>query len=272
VLALVLASGTGVWAWASQGHRLVALLAEARLTPAARQTVAWLLDNRSLADVANWADTVRDDETQTGPWHYVNIPADARGYNRSRDCPVQPGVRAGTSADTWRDCVVDRILVSRDRLANTRLDRADRATALKYLVHLVGDLHQPFHAYAEARGGNGVSVSLFGSPKCRRDDGTQIACNLHGVWDGALIAHRNLDDRRYLAALENLIATRGLASRAATGSPADWAMRSHDLARAAWLEPGGHADEAYYRAQIGVIDEQLALAGLRLAAIINASL
>ena len=98
-------------------------------------------------------------------------------------CPRQPGVAAGGRGDTWRDCVVDRIRYNQERLADTSLDRADRAIALKFLVHLVGDVHQPLHALGVERGGNGIRVSVFGSPDCRYDDGTSYPCNLHGVWD-----------------------------------------------------------------------------------------
>ena len=269
-IAMVLGSGV-LGAWSPKGHRLVALVATSRLTPVARQTVAWLLDNRSLADVAAWADHHRDDNVQTGTWHYVNIAPGARAYDRERDCPRQPGARAGAPADRWRDCVVDRILYNEDRLRNTGLDRADRAVALKFLVHLVGDLHQPMHTLALERGGNGIAVSAFGSPTCQYDDGTRTRCNLHSVWDGTLITHRGLDERRYLALLEAQTAQHRWAERAG-GTPASWAIESLRLAEAALLPQSGQADEAYYRKQIPIVDQQLSLGGLRLAALVNAAL
>jgi hypothetical protein len=166
---------------------------------------------------------------------------------------------------------VDRILYNQERLANTSLDRADRAIALKFLVHLIGDLHQPLHALGVERGGTGIPVSVFGSPTCRYDDGTPHPCNLHGVWDTALIAHRRLSDQQYLAELERQIKQRRW-DAAATGSPADWAMQSHALGKAALLPAKGVVDEAYYRARISVVDERLALGGLRLAAWLSRSL
>ena len=257
-------------AWGPQGHRLVALVAAGHLNAMALRNVTWLLGDRSLADVAVWADEYLADHHQTSFWHYVNIPVDAARYDRDRDCPTQPGVRRGDRLDRWRDCAVDRILYSRDRLATASLDRADRAVALKFLVHFVGDLHQPFHALGVERGGNGIPVTAFGSPTCTYNDGTPYPCNLHGIWDSALVARRKLDDRQYLAALEQRIAQNRWASRA-TGSPEEWAMQSHDLARAALLPPHGLVDDAYYRAQLPAIDERLALAGLRLAALLNAT-
>ena len=257
-------------AWGAQGHRLVALIAADHLTSAARQNVAWLLPGSSLADVAVWADQQVADNTQTGPWHYVNLRQDAIGYNRDRDCPRQPGVAAGTRNDQWRDCVVDRILYHQSRAADTSLDRADRATALKFLVHFIGDLHQPFHALDVARGGNDIPVVAFGSPTCRRSDGSASPCNLHGIWDTVLIAHRKLSERQYRDELSGLI-TRGRLTTRPEVSPADWAMESHAVAQRALLPRQGIVNDAYYRTYIAAIDERLALGGVRLAAMLNRS-
>ncbi len=270
-LVLVASATAPLCAWSPQGHRLVALLAANHLTDAASRRVRDLLDGATLADVAVWADRYGADNSQTARWHYVNIPADAAGYDRDRDCPRQPGVSAGTSRDRWRDCVVDRIRYYRERLAEASLDRADRAVALKFLVHLVGDVHQPFHAIGLERGGNGIPVTVFGSPTCRYEDGTAYGCNLHNVWDTVLIAHRGLSDARYLSELERLAVQRAWRS-GADGSPEAWAMESHALAKAALLPRHGQADEAYYRAQIPKVDERLARAGLRLAGLLNLAL
>lgn len=192
-------------------------------------------------------------------------------YDRDRDCPRQPGVVAGGRGDTWRDCAVDRIIYNQERLTNTSLDRSDRAIALKFLVHLVGDLHQPFHALGVERGGNGIPVSAFGSPTCTYDDGTPYRCNLHGIWDTTLIAHRQLGGRQYLVTLEPQLARRR-SDTILNSSPAEWAMESHALAKTALLQPGAVVGDAYFRTQIAVIDERLALGGLRLAALFNRSL
>jgi hypothetical protein len=271
LLLLVGIASATLQAWSPQGHRLVALLAANHLEPAARRNVAWLLGDLTLADVAVWADEYLEGNNQSSFWHYINIPPDATRYNRDRDCPRQPGVLAGGRGDRWRDCVVERILYNQQRLANMSLDRADRAIALKFLVHLIGDLHQPFHALGVERGGNGIPVSVFGSVTCNYDDGTPYPCNLHGAWDTVLIAHRRRSDQQYLADLEALIKQRRW-DTAATGSPAEWAMESHALAKLALLPAGGVVGEAYFRAQIPVVDERLARGGLRLAAWLNRSL
>jgi nuclease S1 len=268
LVVLACVGSTAVQTWSPQGHRLAALVAANHLTPAARQHAKWLLADATLADVAVWADQYVPGNSQTSFWHFINIPSDATSYDRDRDCPRQPGVVAGGRSDRWRDCAVDRILYNQERLADVSLDRADRAVALKFLVHLIGDLHQPFHALGVERGGNGIPVSVFGSATCTYDDGTSYPCNLHGGWDTVLIAHRRLTDEQYLAALEHLIKQRGW-NTVATGVGAEWAMESHALAKAALLPPHGVLDEAYYRAHISVVDERLALGGLRLAAVLN---
>lgn len=263
ILVLIVVSSARGHAWALQGHRLVGLLAAERLTPVARRNVVWLLGPETLADVSSWADRMVDSQYQTFFWHFLNIPPEATSYDRDRDCPRQPGVAAGARGDAWRDCAVERILYNEARLADTTLDRADRAVALKYLVHFVGDLHQPFHALGVGHGGNDVKISIFGSDTCGN-----YPCNLHALWDGSLIAHRNLDDAQYTTALNALIRQNGWEGRP-PGGPIDWAMQSHDLGNAALLAPGANADEAYYRAQIRVVDERLALAGVRLAHVLN---
>jgi S1/P1 Nuclease len=272
--ALLLAVGVGsatVRAWGTQGHRLVALVATNHLSPTARQNIVWLLGTETLADVAAWADQYLEGNNQTASWHFVNIPPEATTYNRDRDCPRQPGVGAGARGDRWRDCVVDRITYNRERLADASLDRADRAIALKFLVHLIGDLHQPFHALGVERGGNGIPVSAFGSTTCVYDDGTSYPCHLHGIWDTVLIAHRQLSEQQYLAELERAIKDRGW-DDVTRYSPADWAMESHRLADAALLLPHSNVDDAYYRTHIPAVDAGLALAALRLAAVLNESL
>ncbi len=250
-------------AWWEKGHRLVAEVANDHLTPTARRNVRALLGTESLADVASWADVYRPLESQTSGWHYVDIPGDSDTYDRDRDCPVQPGVKKGSRADVWRDCATDRILFFEQRIADAKLDPADRAIALKYLVHFVGDLHQPFHASGVEVGGNLIPVSAFGSQSCS----TSGKCNLHNIWDGYLIDHRNLSDRQYLALLENRIRTDKLAS--GTNDPTVWTNESKKLSDEALVAKNADIDEAYFQREIPVIDRQLALAGLRLASVLN---
>jgi hypothetical protein len=268
VLVTLFSSCELLHAWGGQGHRLVGLIAAARLTPIARQNVAWLLDGQTLADVSSWADSLTGDQVQTSYWHYLNIPPEASGYDRDRDCPRQPGTAAGSRGDRWRDCVVDRIAYWEERLGDAKLDRADRATALKFVVHFIGDLHQPFHALGVGRGGNDVKVRVFGEANCSNDPARPNPCNLHSVWDSRLISRRNLDDRAYLDVLQKLIVEKRWGA-APAGTPAQWAEQSFRLAKEALVTNDTNIDEGYYRRHIGVIDERMALGGVRLAADLN---
>jgi len=268
IFAVTLLSKIDLIAWGAQGHRVVGLVAADRLSPAAKKNVAWLLDGQSLADVANWADTLTGEQVQTAPWHYVNIPHETPIYDRERDCPSQPGVKPGARNDRWRDCAVDRIAYWEERLGNAELDRADRATALKFVVHFIGDLHQPLHASGVAAGGNNIKVRVFGQEDCGNDPAKPFPCNLHSVWDSRLISRKNVDDQAYLAELKKLIASRNFGSQPA-GTPAQWANESVKLAINAIVNEGDNIDETYYRRNITVIDERIALGGVRLAAELN---
>jgi nuclease S1 len=155
-----------------------------------------------------------------------------------------------------------------ERLGDPKLDRADRATALKFIVHFIGDLHQPFHALGVGRGGNDVKVRVFGEANCGNDPARPNPCNLHSVWDGRLIARRALEDPAYLAELRKLIVAKGFGSQP-PGTPAQWAEQSFRLAKEALVTPDTNIDEGYYRRHITVIDERLSLGGIRLAADLN---
>lgn len=270
LLSLALATTT-VEAWGPQAHRLIARIATEQLTDTARANVSWLLGSATLMDVATWADQDHADTAGTSAWHYVNIPPGARTYDRNRDCPAPRGVNAADRGARFHDCVVDRISYARERLASTALARSDRVTALNFLVHLVGDVHQPFHAIGVERGGNGIPVRAFGSSTCGSGSGRRPQCNLHGVWDTTLVAHRQLSDRRYMALLQPYVMRYRNGGRV-NSTPEAWAMESHDLAEAAMLRAGADAGDAYFRTQIPVIDERLALGGLRLAVLLNRSL
>jgi hypothetical protein len=151
-------------------------------------------------------------------------------------------------------------------LINKEASREDRAEALKFIVHFVGDIHQPMHAVGEAAGGNGIPVRFLGSYSCGPH-----RCNLHVVWDSSLILHAGLSREEYAHREEELITTEKLVPQA-TGTPQQWANESVRLAQAAWATEGSDLDERYYAEQIKVVDRQLALAGLRLATLLNATI
>lgn len=252
------------WGWGRTGHRLVAEVAWDHLTPEARAQVQALLGKESLGDVASWADAYLAGNRQTGFWHYVNVPP-GMTYDRDRDCQTQPGVTLGSHADKWRDCVVDRIPYNLERLHDTSLDTADRAIALKFVVHLVGDEHQPYHVYGLGRGANDIPVTVFGE-----ENGKWGHHELHEVWDDGLIDHAHRDDAAWLKLLEQQIRDKHL--EAGEGDAVAWAKESQDLAGKALVLPGSDIDEAYYEKYLPEVETRLELAGLRLARLLNEAL
>ncbi|HEY2113777.1 MAG TPA: S1/P1 nuclease [Candidatus Angelobacter sp.] len=254
-----------LFAWGPKGHAIVADIASSRLTPAARKNLQLLLGADSLASIASWADTVRKERDESYDWHFVDIPKDAAGFSEERDC-FRPQDKHKDALTDHHNCVVDRIEMFQKILGDEKASRADRLEALKWIVHFVGDLHQPLHAIDEARGGNDIKLAVFGSPKCGDYD-----CNLHWAWDSLLLEHAGLSEEDYVARLNQLIAQKHLENQAA-GTPVDWADESHLQARHIIEAKPAAIDEAYYQANIELVNQKLALAGLRLAALLNATL
>ena len=148
-------------AWGPKGHAIVADIAASRLTPTAKQNLQLLLGADSLASIASWADSVRKERDESYDWHFVDIPKDAPGFSEERDC-FRPQDKHKDALTDHHNCVVDRIEMFQKILGDEKASRADRLEALKWLVHFVGDLHQPLHAIDEARGGNDIKLAVFG--------------------------------------------------------------------------------------------------------------
>jgi hypothetical protein len=257
-LLAALAVAPAVHAWGRQGHAIVAELAQRRLSPAAEAEVERLLapeHTRSLADIASWADELRGDDSRadlakaTSKLHYINFRADDCVYVPPRDC-------------TDGQCVVGGL----DRYVAVLADRtqpdAARLEALKFVVHFVGDVHQPLHAgYRDDKGGNAYQVQF-------QDKGT----NLHSVWDSGLLGTHGKDWRDYAQELD---------ARPAETMPAPIAPRDNVYAQ--WAEqscaatrgiyPEGHKiDDAYVAAELPLAERQLRVAGVRLAEVLNRAL
>jgi hypothetical protein len=263
-------------AWGPDGHRIVGELAQRQLTPQAAAAVADLLRGEqepSLAGVANWADTLRQSDPdrfkKTQKWHYDDFPRGDCDFVPPRDCPDG-------------NCVIEQIPAQEKILADTTQPRQARIDALKFLVHFVGDVHQPFHAgYADDKGGNDFQVSL------RTDiqpqdyalasyvDGV-MGTNLHAVWDYYIIARHGESAHRYAdeLAARTTPDAKAPADETTTGGEArDWALESCRIVAAESLYPSAHKLDAAYLDQMRPIAERrLIQAGHRLAAVLNTAL
>jgi len=262
LLALLLAAApVPARAWGKPAHRLVARLAEARLRPAARAEAARLLapeGAKQLADVASWADEMReaggDRARDTKRWHFVNFGGPDCDYVPARDC------RNG-------DCIVAALDRQFLRLADRKLPDAERAEALKWLVHLAGDLHQPLHATPRAlRGGLDFQVEWRGQ-----------GSNLHWTWDGFMLERAQeatgLDEAGYLRRLQAQPPPPAAAIRHSATSTTQWAQESCRLIAAEALQPPRHViGDDYLDWHRPRLDQQLRLAGERLAGMLNSAL
>jgi nuclease S1 len=223
-------------AWGAEGHRLIAELAEAQLTPAARSHVARILEQEpgaTLSSVSTWADEIRTRDTAA--WHYVNLPESGCSYESARDC-------AGG------DCIVEAINAQVDILNSSAIE-SERLTALKWVVHLVGDIHQPLHAGLKSdKGGTLYQVQAFGR-----------GMNLHSLWDSGLIRNR----AGAIDALRTAASTPGTATPR-IAQPSAWAVESCKVVQTPGYYPDGRfIDDAYADKWDPVLISRIKLAGRR---------
>jgi hypothetical protein len=227
-------------AWGTQGHQVVANLAYAQLSAQARLQVDKLLapePGATLASISTWADQTRN--KTTAPWHYVNFPRDTCTYDAARDCPDG-------------QCVVGAIDRQLAVLASNASDEK-RLLALKYIVHLVADVHQPLHAgYADDRGGNTYQVQAFGR-------GT----NLHALWDTGLIENTGVEAAAMTAKLLAMPVPAGDLDAARV------AEESCRTVGTGGFYPARKVGPDYVERFTPVMEKQLTVAGARLAANLN---
>ena len=141
VLATVLAPAVALYGWGREGHRIVADIAQERLTAVTKRNVQSLIGNNTLASVANWADEIRPERDETFGWHFVDIPKDAQGFSDARDC-YRPGDRHKGARDDHRNCVVDRIEYFKRVLGDKNAPRQDRIEALTPAPRGVGNVRE----------------------------------------------------------------------------------------------------------------------------------
>src|SRR5215470_8001084 len=220
-------------AWGDEGHEVVALIAQSFLEPDVRKRVNALLaaDTDSLtahdiASAATWADKFRDaningSRLKTRQWHFVDIEITAPDLDVA--CFSHPAIPAGTAASDGPadDCVVDKIEEFAAELADPATDQEEQIVALKFLLHFVGDLHQPLHSSDDNdRGGNNKKVSAAGFR----------AGNLHHFWDTEFVNQLETDAKSIASDLIGHISKDQISTWQA-GSASDWALESFKVAK-----------------------------------------
>ena len=243
-------------AWGPLGHRLVALLAWDDMTPQARRQVEVLLrgeQDPTLAGIASWADDLRKHDPVLGRtsarWHFVNLGEHDCAYEQVRDCP-------------GGNCVVEAIRTQAAILADPERTHAERLQALKFVVHFVGDVHQPLHAgYAHDKGGNDVQLNFDGQ-------GT----NLHTLWDSRMLVSTGRGEQAYLAHLRTLPRP-ALAAMVLPPPAAVWAEQScRVVTRPDFYPRRAKLDQAYVDKHLPIAERQLRAGGVALAAVLNKAL
>lgn len=267
LLALVALLPTPLMAWGAKGHSVIAEVAERGLSPNVAAQVRQLNFAAPLRDIASLPDDWRAQETRgerpgdTGPLHYSNIPNDQTTFDPARDC------REGA-------CVVAAIEKYTNILRDTKQSRDVRREALIYIVHFMGDLHQPMHAAGGTvrdpetgqqvmdRGGNLVKVRYVG-----------VETNLHSLWDSMLIEWGPATVDRYADQLLTVEMRGRSVEELQRGTLVDWFNESHYAAvHNAYDIGNGNLGGEYALRNIGVVNERLLRGGLRLRKVLEEAL
>jgi hypothetical protein len=231
--------------WGFKGHRVIATIAQKHLTSNTAYVVSAYLKGEGMADVATWADENKN--TATAPWHFLNLPL---GLNHEQF--VQAVQQSDNNTYT-------AILKTEATLKDKTLTVEQKNEALKYLIHLVGDAHQPMHiSRKEDKGGNTIQVRFD-------NKGT----NLHSLWDSKLIDHEGLSEADIAKTYD--VATPAQIKQWQADSPMEWIWESYQISSELYAntKPGQQIDEAYYQKYIVVTRKRIDQAAIRLAGELN---
>lgn len=250
--ALIIGMNGTAMAWGLTGHRIIAEIAQRHLTKKARKNLEKLIGRAPLAFWANWPDYIKSDTTdkwkQTGPWHYVDLPGHLDKADFIHDLEGLEGKNLYTQIPEMENL-----------LKNKNLPLEQRQIALRFLIHFIGDLHQPLHVGRdEDAGGNKIKVTWFGKPT-----------NLHTVWDSQLIDYQKWSYTEYATNLDTVDADE--IEQIQSGSLEDWFYQSHALSDAIYdkTPDGARLSYNYNYLFFDRLNTQLLDGGLRLAKILN---
>ncbi len=232
--------------WSKTGHRVVGEIAEQHLSRKAKRAIEKILDGKSLAAVSNFADEIKADRSYSkfSSWHYVNIP-----FNKTY-ADIEPS-KYGDLVQGVNTCI--------QKIKDTTTSKEDKAFYLKFLIHLIGDLHQPMHVGRfEDKGGNDIQLQWFGN-------GT----NLHRVWDTNLIEFNGMSFTELATEYPKL--SKEQLKYLQNGTLLDWVEESHLLAAKVYasVETGEKLGYRYSYDWWNTVTVQLQKGGVRLATVLN---
>jgi hypothetical protein len=231
--------------WGQTGHRTIGLIAEYHLTKKAKKSIGKILKGQSIAMVSTFMDEIRSDSTydQLAPWHYCTIP-DGKSYEE-----------VGTPQEGDIIFAIDYFI---NTLTTRKFEIEDEEFALKCLIHLIADIHQPLHVgNGQDRGGNDVEVEYFWRTS-----------NLHRVWDSGIIDAQNLSYTEYAA----WIHIPGMLDKEEwiKSNIKDWAYESMSYRNKVYdLPEDKKINYQYNYYNIDLVNLRLLQAGIRLAKILN---
>lgn len=247
-LALLITFTSGVFAYGPTGHRVVAELAFRHMTPEARAAVEAILGDDFMAEGATWPDEMRSSPDPyfgrtAASYHYVNLP-DGVSYADSEKNPAGDAITA--------------LAAYSETIKDPNASAADKALALRYIIHIVGDLHQPLHAgRAEDRGGNRIDVVWF-----------EELTNLHKVWDEHIIQHKRLSFTEWTNFLDRKIKPEQIAAWQKS-VPTDWLAELISYRGDVYANGHGILSWDYVYKNTPLIKSQLSKGGIRLAGYLN---
>lgn len=234
-----------VFGWGQNGHRIVGQIAYNHLSWKARWKINRILGDGSLAMVSTFMDEIRSDPQYDSltPWHYCTIP-DGKTYEE-----------IGPPEEGDVIMAINRFI---NDLKSGDLTEGEELFALKCLVHLVGDIHQPLHVgNGKDRGGNAVKVTYFWK-----------SSNLHYVWDTGMIEGRNLSYTEYVDWIDH--ASRDEVKEWQADPIIDWANESKALRPQIYdLPDDNKISYRYDYRNIDTVNRRLLQAGIRLAGVLN---
>ena len=293
-------------AWGCEGHQVVALIAERNLTPHALAMVQQILRDGPIdpglsryckgapadpiADASTWADDIRSQRPETAPWHYIDIPLGTSRHDIGQFCALP------------ESCVTQAITDELATLRSPGVDPQKRAEALRFLIHFVGDVHQPLHATTNNdQGGNCVPVEYFDTvPQLRNPATESYAPNLHGVWDVNILERMAMGKTpgQVASDLDQSFGSQIALWKTGNADINEWARESYQLAgkkvygklpvhvpvespqqikscaddnhiSARMLKLNERLGQPYQDVAAKVVQEQIAKAGARLALVLN---
>jgi hypothetical protein len=244
VFALLLSTPSSLFAWGPNGHRIVGRIAMNHLTDEAAIAVTCLIGPEGLDQVSTWPDEIRSDPgwKQSTPWHFISI---------------DDGETLETTARDPAGDVLEAIQRFTAVLRDPQATRPAKQEALRFLVHFVGDIHQPLHVGRRAdRGGNSIKVTLLGQET-----------NLHSVWDSGLIDNEKLSFSELAAFIDH--PTLQELQTWQSAPPAEWANESKAVRDRVYQIGDGKLSYEYAYQNIPLVKRRLLQGGVRLAGLLN---